>query len=223
MRPRRTRQWSSLGRTPRTSFSTKACRRLSTRRTRQPRSGDTGLCGTRGPRRTRRSPAPSRRVGRDFAVEGDHHLVDVAPAPALRLVIGFHDRVPGGVEMLGPMAADRLVAAADVAAHAADAQVHPILAELEALLAAIARGLHLGEHPQMLAAHAPISFRRWFPLLRACPPDSHGSAPPRPRLRPPPPPPAWSSRSARRRWRTRRRGWSSGAWGCPRADARPCR
>src|SRR5277367_4502775 len=48
--------------------------------------------------------------------EVEHHLVDVAPAPAVRRVIGFDDRMTCGVKVFGGVAVRRVVATADMAA-----------------------------------------------------------------------------------------------------------
>src|SRR4051812_25261781 len=65
----------------------------------------------------------------------EEHLVDIAPAPALRRVITFDHRMAGGMEMGACMAVRRLVAAADMAADPAEPQVTPGRADLETFLA----------------------------------------------------------------------------------------
>src|SRR5450432_4646841 len=65
----------------------------------------------------------------------EHHLVDIAPASALRRIVTLDDRVPGGVEMSGRVLVRRIVAAADMAAAAANPQMQPHAAALEAFLA----------------------------------------------------------------------------------------
>src|SRR5579871_1316776 len=100
-----------------------------------------------------RLPARARRVRRDVAAEVDHYLVDVAPTPALGLEVGFHHGMPGGVEVRRRVAADGLVATADVAADAADAKVNPRLADFQALLAAVRGRRDAREHAEVGAAH----------------------------------------------------------------------
>ena len=58
-------------------------------------------------------------------LEVDHKLVNVAPAPALAGLDGTHDRVFGGVEMLGGVLVFGGVAAGDVPAEQALAEMHP--------------------------------------------------------------------------------------------------
>ena len=55
----------------------------------------------------------------------EHLLIDVAPAPRIRRVVGFHDRMAGRMIMLGRMFVYRTITAADVATLAAQAKVHP--------------------------------------------------------------------------------------------------
>jgi len=81
-------------------------------------------------------------VARDLAVvrrlaggKIEHHLVDVAPSPALGRIVAFDDRVAGGVKMLGRVPVRRLVATADMSARAADPEMEPSVAGLEAFLA----------------------------------------------------------------------------------------
>ena len=47
-------------------------------------------------------------------------LIDVAPAPSLRGIVAFDDRMPGGMEMSGGVFVRRIVTAADMAAGPAD-------------------------------------------------------------------------------------------------------
>jgi len=51
------------------------------------------------------------RAGLGGRLELDHHLVDIAPAPAFRRIIAFDDRMLAAVKMLGGVLAARLVAA----------------------------------------------------------------------------------------------------------------
>src|SRR5205823_5760088 len=62
-------------------------------------------------------------------------LVDVAPAPILARLERLHDRMLGGMEMLGGMLILGRIAAAHVAAGQAQAQVHPSVAHFQTLLA----------------------------------------------------------------------------------------
>src|SRR5258708_26289441 len=66
----------------------------------------------------------------------EQDLVDKTPAPALRRVVAFDDRMPGGMKMPGGVLVGRIVAAADVTAAAADPQMQPSAAALQAFLAA---------------------------------------------------------------------------------------
>ena len=65
-------------------------------------------------------------MGGHVATEVDHHLIDVAPSPAFRWVIPFHDRMSCSFEMCGRVAEWGLIAAADVTAASAYAQVQPL-------------------------------------------------------------------------------------------------
>jgi hypothetical protein len=65
----------------------------------------------------------------------EHDFVDVTPTPSFGRIVGFDDRMPGRMEMLGRVPAWRLIAAADMAASPADAQVQPGLAYFQALFA----------------------------------------------------------------------------------------
>src|SRR3954469_5331190 len=85
--------------------------------------------------------------------QGEHDLIDIAPAPAFRRVITLDDRVLGGVEMLGGVLVGGIIAAPDMAARAADAKVQPYAAGLEALLAAQRARRHLANAGYMRAAY----------------------------------------------------------------------
>jgi hypothetical protein len=65
----------------------------------------------------------------------EHDFVDVTPTPSFGRIIGFDDRMPGRMEMLGRVPAWRLIAAADMAASPADAQMQPGLTYFQALFA----------------------------------------------------------------------------------------
>src|SRR3954470_5881903 len=67
--------------------------------------------------------------------EAHHRFVDVAPAPVFAGLGGADDRVAGVLMVGGGVFADRVVAAADVAAGLAHPQVHPLHALRQALLA----------------------------------------------------------------------------------------
>src|SRR4051794_36384091 len=67
--------------------------------------------------------------------EAHHHLVDVAPAPVFAGLGRADDRVASVLVMGGGVFADRVVAAADVAAGLAHPQVHPLHPLFQALLA----------------------------------------------------------------------------------------
>jgi len=97
----------------------------------------------------------------DVVAEVDHHLVDVAPAPALRLMVGLHHGMACGPEVLRRMRADRLVTASDMAADPTDSEVHPRLPRLQALLAAVCGGPHFGEPVQVGAVHKAVSLSDW--------------------------------------------------------------
>ena len=66
----------------------------------------------------------------------EHHLIDIAPAPAFRRVVAFDNRMLGGVKMLGRMFVGRIVATADMPAGPADSQMQPDVAGFQALFAA---------------------------------------------------------------------------------------
>src|SRR6202008_4460209 len=83
--------------------------------------------------------------------EIEHHLVDIAPPPALRRIIALNDRVAGRVKMLGRVLVRRLVAASDMAARATDSQVQPDVAGLETFLAAERARGHVANGVEMRA------------------------------------------------------------------------
>src|SRR5580658_5693231 len=96
-------------------------------------------------------PGDGTELRRHMAVQVEHHLIDIAPAPAFRRIIAFNDGVLGMMEMFGGMLATRLVAAANMAAGAADAQVKPFPAQLETFLAALGAGRDFLDRIQMRA------------------------------------------------------------------------
>src|SRR5690348_16526274 len=102
---------------------------------------------------------------RDIAAQVEHHLVNIAPAPAFGRVIAFDNRMAAAVEMLGSMLAAGLVAAADMAAGAADSQMKPLPAQLEAFLAAFAAGGDLLDGAEMAAKVVGHLFGRHFLFL----------------------------------------------------------
>src|SRR5947209_3684819 len=73
-----------------------------------------------------------------YGIELD--LVDVAPAPVLPRLGGFHDRVAGRVEVLRGMPVPGGVTTTDVAADQAEPQMHPAVPRCQALLAALRFG-----------------------------------------------------------------------------------
>src|SRR3954453_14369222 len=102
---------------------------------------------------TRRSPPPAGRMRSYGAVEIDHHFVEVAPTPPLGFIVGLHDRVPGSLEMLGRMLANRLVAAPNVTANPTYSEMDPVLTNLQAFLAAIGGRSDLCNQVQVRAPH----------------------------------------------------------------------
>src|SRR6185295_14805784 len=64
----------------------------------------------------------------------EEHLVHVTPAPVLAPLEAPHDRMPGGMEVLGGVPPGRLIAAADVATLLAEPEMHPATAGAETLL-----------------------------------------------------------------------------------------
>src|SRR3954454_17923575 len=68
--------------------------------------------------------ARDRAVVRRLAVrQVEHHLVDVAPAPAFRRIIALDDGMSGRVKMFRRVPVWRIVAAADMAATPANPQM----------------------------------------------------------------------------------------------------
>ena len=67
--------------------------------------------------------------------EVEHYLVDEAPSPTFRRVVTLDDGVLRRVEMLGRVAARRLVATTDVTAGTAEPKVEPCFTALQAFLA----------------------------------------------------------------------------------------
>ena len=63
----------------------------------------------------------------------EQHLVNIAPTPPFRRIIGLDDRMLGGAKMLGRVLVGRLVAATDVTTGAADAQMQPEITRFQAL------------------------------------------------------------------------------------------
>jgi hypothetical protein len=90
----------------------------------------------RGPRR--RGPRASRQL--------EHHLVDVAPAPALTGLDRAGDRVVALVGVAARVPVRRGVAAPDRAARLAHAEMEPPVARLQALLAAEDGGRWFDDH-----------------------------------------------------------------------------
>src|SRR5262249_45961686 len=79
-------------------------------------------------------------LGRGVGAQIEHHVIDVAVAPAFRRIIALDDRVLGVVVVLGSVPVRRGVAAADMAAGAAEAQMHPGRADFQTFLAAECAG-----------------------------------------------------------------------------------
>jgi hypothetical protein len=88
-----------------------------------------------------------------ISAQVDHLFVDVAPAPALWRIVGFHHRMGGRPKVFGGVLADGLVTASDVAADPADPQMDPVLADLQAFFAPIRRGRDPRKLIQVRAAH----------------------------------------------------------------------
>ena len=88
-------------------------------------------------------------------------FVDVAPAPALRRIIGFDDWMAGCAKMLGRVPIGRFIAAADMSASPADAQMYPWRARLQAFLAAKCARNNISNCRQVSAGyrHARLSIK----------------------------------------------------------------
>ena len=69
-------------------------------------------------------------------IEFDECLVEIAPAPALRRIVTFNDRMPTRLIVCRCVLARRFVATTDVPARTAKAQMDPPVAGLQAFLAA---------------------------------------------------------------------------------------
>lgn len=65
----------------------------------------------------------------------EHYLVDVTPAPPIRGIEGFDDRVFGRVKMFCSVSIWRLIATTDMAATATDPQVQPGVAPFQTFFA----------------------------------------------------------------------------------------
>ena len=90
-------------------------------------------------------------MGRHVVGQVEHHLVDIAPAPAFRRIITLDDWMLRPVKMLGRVTVRRLVTASHVPAGAADPQMHPDVAGLEAFLAAERARRHIADRIKMRA------------------------------------------------------------------------
>ena len=65
----------------------------------------------------------------------DECIVDIAPAPTLRRIVTFDDRMPSSMIMLRGVPARRLIAAADMPTSATDPEVDPGVALFQTLFA----------------------------------------------------------------------------------------
>src|SRR5437016_5061949 len=70
----------------------------------------------------------------------EFYFVDVAPAPVLTRLGGFHDGVAARVEVLRRMLVLGGIATADVAARQAEPEMHPLVPGLQAFFAALRVG-----------------------------------------------------------------------------------
>jgi hypothetical protein len=78
-------------------------------------------------------------AGSALATRLHGNLIDEAPQPVLTRFERLHDRVRGGVEVLGRVLVLRGIATTDVAANAAEPQMDPGIANLQALFAPLRR------------------------------------------------------------------------------------
>lgn len=83
--------------------------------------------------------------------EVEHHLVQVAPAPAFRRIISFDDRMFRPVKMLCRMFMWRGIAASHVSASPANSQMHPRGTCLQTFLAAKGARRHVFDRVKMAA------------------------------------------------------------------------
>jgi hypothetical protein len=85
-------------------------------------------------------------------------LIHVAKDPVFTGFEGLHQRVFGGVKVLGRMLILARVAATHVAAHEALPEVHPGIADSQAILATLSRGLHVVDLVEVRAVrcHADV-------------------------------------------------------------------
>src|SRR5919198_5748417 len=95
-----------------------------------------------------------------------HELIDIAPEPVLARLERLHERVAGGVEMLGGMLVLRRVTAADVPANEALAQVDPRLSRFQAVLAAVRARRHI---PDLVQVRAGYRRHHFSPLVTLAP------------------------------------------------------
>src|SRR5271169_3898554 len=157
--------------------------------------GTTGIigtcCGGRGSFAAASIEARDRAVvGRGVIAEVEHHLVDIAPAPAVRRVVGFDDRMACRVKVLGGVAVRRVVATPDMAAGPAQPQMKPLRADLQTFLAAerarrhianvVAMGAVFGHHRLLTlagsAASSPASARNSCSAATTCAPSPTAAA-----------------------------------------------
>ena len=118
---------------------------------RESRGGDRGLIWWR--------TTPASIVSRDRTVVGrraigkiKRQLIDIAPAPPLRRIVTFDDRMSGRVIVLGGVLARRLIAAADVPACTTNPQVEPSVACFQTFFAPQRARGHIANAFQMRAA-----------------------------------------------------------------------
>src|SRR6187402_1631490 len=81
----------------------------------------------------------------------EHDLVDVAPAPPFRRIIGLDDRMPRRMKVLRRVPVRRLVATTDMATGPADPEVQPGGIQLQAFLAARRARNDVADRQEMFA------------------------------------------------------------------------
>jgi hypothetical protein len=126
-------------------------------------------------------------LGRGSIRKVKSNFVYVTPAPVLRRIIAFDDRVRGGPKMLGSMPVGGVVAAADVTASSAEAQVNPGRTGLQTFLATSRARRDIADRIKMRAGPfhrqlslLSISFSRhlyWLATLSDGGPNYHQIAP----------------------------------------------
>ena len=89
----------------------------------------------------------------------EDYFIDVTPAPTLRRIVAFDDRMAGRVKVFGRMPVRRVIATADVAAGPAQPQVDPAGADLQAFFAPAGAWRDIADRCQV-----PAGFHRCVPL-----------------------------------------------------------